>query len=371
MLFLSSTLWLAGTACREHTPAPRSEVRGGHPALDQEPPPRAPSESSARKRRETLSVATFNTGLSPTVAKRAERAGYLVESLRSLDADVVCLQELWSERDRARLQALEPEYTVTVGKAESERQSLRCSTREATLIDSCLGTHCAGSDDLPRCALARCRSVVTHLSPSCAGCISQHAEDSTWGDALRSCRTGRVGSGHAYDGALGLVMLTRQRPLRIRTEALPSGRVARGLLHVALSDGIDVFCTHLSAPGEALGGTTQRDLQRGQIDAIVGRIRQSGSTPAVLLGDFNATLRDSLLVPLLDLGFSAPYLQGDGRCTYCSAGGGSIIDHIFLEEPLRGARPMRIFDEPLPAIGMTLSDHFGVLLMVEPREQSG
>lgn len=137
-----------------------------------------------------------------------------------------------------------------------------------------------------------------------------------------SQRAPRLPTLRVKDAALGdssehLVLLTASPAVRIASDAFQNDP-GKGFLAVRPSGGPCLVTTHVShgAPGEV------------QLRLLAQLARQQ--TPAVVLGDFNAPVRD--VVAGVGDGFVAADLSGQGptRVATPSASSGKVIDHLLV-----------------------------------------
>lgn len=327
-------------------------------------PPQLPSSPSAagqsqQAQPKTFSFATFNAGLAPSVGQRAERAPRIEAELAKLEADVLCLQEVWGEAAQARASEVLSGRGMHVLKGP-QREAVAhasCSPVEVRDIQACLERNCQAKGDSVECAYAHCSAVVARLSTQCTSCLA-HDPDQTPSAALRACTAGRKTADSVYQGGTGLLLALREEPAVRSTTLLPSAIVARGIVHARLGQSrLDVYCTHLASRGEYPSPSAWREISERQVEALHREVEtKSGSGAAVVLGDLNFTVAEiSLFAPLRRAGFISAYAMEDGRCTYCGGGGsGQVIDHVLTRPPLRVTSVARVLDGP------GLSDHFGV-----------
>jgi len=356
----------------------------------------------------SLSLATLNTAIGVGLAPYApQRLDAIIDDLRGLGADVLCLQELWQPDDMGRLTfALRRDYPYTqrAVQATGGAASAACTNAEADSLLGCLNEHCAGVDQagLPLCAIASCADVFTAVSMSCQQCVvaNQGAADVEHLVQICSAADGEAASYQDQNGLLLLSKLPLEESDFLRLE---SSLGDRGVLSARIATGVAgslrVYCTHLAATLSEVPYTGPYGSWQGErVEQIerwldwVGETRGSADV-AVLMGDLNCgpetaqahSASPDAYARFVDAGFEDPYADDDGRCTFCgsnplnSAVGdpdeGALIDHILFSEAassrtnLSGSLPRsvaRIFDQPIEIEvgGSTLetahSDHYGV-----------
>ena len=308
-----------------------------------------------------LELVTFNVGLAPTVARRAERAPKIAEAVGSATADVLCLQEVWGQADVERIEgALERAgRTVVRGPRQSAERATQCSQNDVNAIRACVDRSCRGSNDQVACVLAHCRSLVSRLSADCVSCLAQDPDlDPT--EALRSCSAGRTSTDFVYSGNTGLLLALAEAPKKTETFLLPSKNVARGVV-LARSEAppLDVYCTHFTARGELGSRAEWQRLAAEQARVLVREVeRRSGDRAVAVLGDLNFENDAPAFEAFVDSRFRSEYAERDGRCTLCGGGPRFVIDHVLTREPLRPTSAARIWDDA------ALSDHHAVRVTV-------
>lgn len=283
-------------------------------------------------------LTTFNTGLFHGLIEGATaRREKLIEALIELEADVVCLQEVWPKE-------------VATGWSASEIEAIIAA------VEAVYPHHFAG------------------LEP------------------FRD--EGYVSGGHH-----GLLTLSRH-PFEIATlHQLPSTLVRRGVLHTRISvpglGKIDVFNTHLAAdlshilpyPGGAFSSFGEE--QAAQMELLLEMADTlSTSKKVMLLGDFNAgpeaegvaaewpenyqkLIRAGFYDAAVD-GVPVPLVTYAAENTLTETSVDRILDHILLrfdEERPQVERIWRIWDQPMVLSDagrlIHLSDHYGLALSLE------
>ncbi|MCU0660953.1 MAG: endonuclease/exonuclease/phosphatase family protein, partial [Myxococcota bacterium] len=321
-----------------------------------------------------LALATFNTGLATGFVDYAsDRAPLIASALATLQADVVCLQEVWAvEHIDAIVQAtaeafpynyyeLTAEDPIDSGDTDLGTDSgagAACSEEETATLGGCVETHCGGVDpeNLSGCVLGNCGTEFGNLSTECSSCLIANL-GGTIEEILDAC-SGSGGGTMAYGGRNGLLLLSK-RPLTA-TEFLTfkSFLNRRVVLHArvdALDETVDVFCTHLTAnltspayAGEYASWEAERAAQIAEMLPYIEEKRIPSGRVA-LMGDMNcgpATANVSAEYAenyqlFLGGGLVEPYIDdASHQCTWCldnplvgadSGGVNSVIDHVLVK----------------------------------------
>jgi endonuclease/exonuclease/phosphatase family metal-dependent hydrolase len=351
---------------------------------------------------------TWNVGLaSGFVDFAAQRRPSIIQALRGLDSDVVCLQEVWTPEDVSAIRDATSDLFPHVHQVQLEDTSVgpaACGENESDPLVACVDSRCAAvaASEIAGCVLEYCRPEFDALSDDCTTCVVANIGKEV-DEIVALCKTGSAR--YAYRGANGLMLLSRLPLSNTAHEKLESTNTQRSLLAATVSlpllGDIAVVCTHLAAdlasaglsytgPYESWGGEN-----RAQADVVIEFTRTYASAAAhtVILGDFNSgpegppplepELPEAAFLRFSEEGFSAfPSSLGASaqRCTYCAynllVGDDApsvLIDHIFIDVlpngfvpsvTLVGTEPLEVMAEGL-AIPAHPSDHFGVRLNLQ------
>ncbi len=372
---------------------------------------------SVRPGRADLRVLTFNAGLAPGLVRySAQRLAPAVQEVAKQDADVVCLQEVWTDAAReAAITALglppaNVLYADTRGQNESGADY--CEPGDLNSMLSCVRSKCADEapEDVTLCASNQCVEEGTILylrSRSCLNCVVASVGRSA-PEIVRAC-TRPPGVSRAYGGNNGIILASRWPLLDKEVLPLP----ASGVNRVALLAGIDVpgkgrvevACTHISAkarvsPTNAEFGDWTEE-QQTQFRLVSEKLAsRAPGRPHLLAGDMNFSQRNDAanIAPLMwstwrlaaDLGFVSPGEYAEPPfCSWCSAnllvgyGDDNLIDHVLMRNPPPGVMPFAaltriavapvcaypVFREPVTVtdrhgrpVTTNLSDHYGVIV---------
>ena len=337
-------------------------------------------------------VATFNAGLAVGVLPYAtERLPRVVEALVGLDVDLLFVQEFWLDsqwealRDAARTKlpyAFRPEPVLPTHGAV-------CTEEELAPLMACAKKHCAGLRDeaLARCVIAHCAEQGFALPSDCLNCIASRPSG-TLEQIVARCigasrpagvvasapgRPSRADGLIAYGGSFGTALLSRAPLIDADAHVYRATVNARGAVYAEVEAGplgrLDVFGTHFS-PGGA--------EQVTQVDEFLKWTDAKRRNPAaVLLGDLNTASTSSLFRKIKQAGFREPDVL-DTRATFGSGLGtghvstsGWRIDHVLVRNVAARVTSRRILDVPITLevarrVRTTLSDHFGVMAVLEP-----
>lgn len=212
--------------------------------------------------------------------------------------------------------------------------------------------NCRGMDDIGIINVERIAGVITNQAPDVVALqeLDRRTRRSTGRDILEeiAALTGRVGTfGEAIPlegGAYGIGILSKQKPLRSYSLALPGKEERRALL-VCEFDTFVFFCTHLSL----------HDESRLESAIIINREQAKFSKPVLLAGDFNAR-PDSPVMGEFEKTWTriSPLLP-----TFPSNAPKLTIDYIFVSANAAVQVPeSRVVDEPVA------SDHCPLLARV-------
>ncbi len=306
-----------------------------------------------------LTVVTYNAGLATGyVPASPERTPLTAEATAGLEADIICLQEVWTPEHIATFDAAADgafEHRHWPAPQPETSDTPACEEGALDGLLECLDTSCGEvcDDELIDCVFANCALDFVFLDTPCMSCVQAEVGGSI--DEVEGACTGGD-TRYAYDGAFGTGILSAHPIGEVDELVLDSTTNRRSVLH-AVADtpagDVDVYCTHLTAVFDVIPYPREEgsweDEQAAQIDDLLAWIDQTASTGlTVLLGDFNtgpeigdsaAEAEDNWEV-LAASGMSAPYVDAEGSCTYCRGNPlnvgdeddpGKVIDHVFIE----------------------------------------
>lgn len=351
-----------------------------------------------------LSLATYNAGLARGFVPHAdERLPAVAKAIGELDADVLCVQEVWEpDQIEAILEGTKSAFPhVYYDKPANEDRDGEaeppCTEEEAATLAACVYANCADVpvNEMTGCVLGKCGDEFSSLSATCRSCVAAQVGKPT--DVVLETCTGLSAGDYVYDGHNGLLLLSRRPLASERVFKLESHVTARAALVARVDDPgigpLDIYCTHLTAnlSGLEYAGEFEswEDERRAQITAILDDVEsREDPAPAVLMGDMNcgpevqglgAEFPENFKL-FEDAGFEAPFAEKSGTCSWCHEnplisqgddgdnGDDTIIDQILIEKDaeIEVVETGRLFDGPVQItvdgeeITTRLSDHYGV-----------
>lgn len=346
---------------------------------------------------EPFTVVTYNAGLAVGFVPGAEsRAPLVAEALKDVEADVICLQEVWLPEHVAAIEAAaEGLYPYTFAPAPRQSSDAGCAPGEVDGLVECVEESCDFDcvDDVPNCVSAECGLDFITLPKDCLRCAMANVGE-TPSTIAETCTEAPIE--YAYGGSFGTMLLSKHPLGTVEEHVFFSTANSRSVLHAELDiDGVplSVFCTHLTPvfdslpfPREGTGVAIERWAaeQLDQISELTGWIDEVGGERKILLGDLNTgpgtddAIADAPAgyESLVAAGWEVPYVALDGRCTFCDdnpliAGPdddtGRLIDHVMLKGPIEAESATRILEQDVSADSCyvdlsttALSDHYGV-----------
>ncbi len=313
----------------------------------------------------TVTVDTFNVALAGAfIPFEEERRQPIADAIAAHDADVLCLQEVWTQEDKELLRdAAAANYpyieffendldtelddpTDQNGNIPPEPTTVPCPEVEVgpdvtiedqmNLAVDCVRDNCStipGSEDgrttSAECAGIACTTEVLPLltgenenQQRCYACIATQLPTSTFATIRESCAT-VVNQDLAFDGQNGVMLLSKY-PLNDSAEWVIPGTwnrrtILRATVELPSGAELDTYCNHLTpifggitfpytgqygkGNTDAAGWQAEQELQAEKLIAHVEAT--SGERPAVILGDLNAGLE-----------FPSENIDGEGEPTF-------------------------------------------------------
>jgi endonuclease/exonuclease/phosphatase family metal-dependent hydrolase len=344
-----------------------------------------------------VSFVTYNAGLAVGFVPGASTRGAdTAAAVAALDADVVCLQEVWLPADVAAFEAAAASafphvYFPTPAPVVDIEPA--CDDGELDTLLQCFEDNCVDVciDDQAECLLSSCALPFAGLPPDCGGCVQANVGGTP--DTVReACESSTVR--YAYGGSFGTGLLSKFPLIDPGHEDFESTTNRRGVIHAVLDApgaDLDVWCTHLAADLSPIPYTgASASWAAEQADQIVGSMEIIDAAAfdgdVVWLGDFNTGPDipggEEELPENYDLivgaGFVDPYVEQDQPCTFCadnpivtSTGDSRTIDHVFVRGSDAGFGASRVMDQPVeidhcdtPGPGAH-SDHYGVRVTLD------
>jgi endonuclease/exonuclease/phosphatase family metal-dependent hydrolase len=322
------------------------------------------SESGQTREPEEVIVDAFNVALAGSfIPYEAERRPVIAEAIAAHDADILCLQEVWTQEDKELIRdtavdnypyaafTLNDLDTMVDDPSDQNGQvppapvGVPCPDVEVseglTIFDQmngavdCVSANCStepGSEDgrttSADCAAAACTPEVAGLlignaeQLRCYACIIPQLPTATFGEIRSSCAT-VPNQDLAFGGQNGVMILSRHPLANTENWVIPGTWNRRSILRatVELPNGaeLDTYCNHLTPifndfvfpyTGQygdgmrgAAGWQAEQELQTEKLIAYVDAT--NGGRPSVILGDFNA-----------GLAFPADGIVAEGEATF-------------------------------------------------------
>ncbi|OFZ12963.1 MAG: hypothetical protein A2X86_09045 [Bdellovibrionales bacterium GWA2_49_15] len=362
-----------------------------------------------------LELLTYNLGLANGfVDHYEERRLPLFAKIKDSQADIICLQELWSEEDRQALSKemapLYPHSLLTPIERVTADRSPACQYSnlfgEGSIV-TCMRSRCDGKKgrDFTACIIADCKGPLESLksnNPYCANALMAQVGTHPILVMLKLLIPfGKVDL-YIYGGSNGLAIFSKY-PIKPGSSGMVSMRdystlSRRDFLHAMVEvEGKEIFvgCTHLtanltdSAPyAGKFSGWEQENLK--QSEYLISKIEElSHGRPQIIMGDFNfspgvpsqgieANFEKSFLA-FKAKGYYDPMSDGGKpSCTFCKSNSlnlptdpNQLIDHIFFKNvaPKKIGGATLVFDEKLEiknSVKTNLSDHYGIKVKLTP-----
>ncbi len=343
----------------------------------------------------SISAATFNAGLAQGYVSYAdERVSLIGDALVAYDdADVLCLQEVWTDEDVAAIGAAAEanfpyQYRYDSGDDWLAMPDEPAPCADLTDVQDCAATNCDGLSgaEFTDCMVFSCITELANLpSEWCFACLAANI-DKPLDDIVDVC-TNPGPPPRQYSGENGVMLLSKYELEDAQKIDLSFFLITRVVLYAKVTVDaapVHLFCTHLSVEVEPLPYLGEYDsfadenLQ--QALAIVDEVdARAGDETAVVMGDFNAGPSGEGYTPtyldtynaLITAGLRAPFVELAPECTFCNenplTGDATsvLIDHVlFSGVAYPSFAAERIFDEVVDIAGETadgrLSDHYGV-----------
>ena len=341
-----------------------------------------------------FSIVTYNAALLPWDGQEyvGERIPEIAEALNALNADVICLQEVWDDSYFTQiLDGMGQDYVHyfqarTVDPSPEQNPEIHCEDQEAleALVD-CYDTQCAPSN-IPtyNCTQTVCNDLYVELSDKCIYCIMTNPD---WGSA--ACVLGGA-TDYVYGGRNGLGFISKMPLTETTYTPYASALANRGVLSATVG-GRRVHCTHLAAPeyenipyaesGMPYGSFHEEQMGSAELmlsltdpercEMIVGDLNSGRSFGASGPAYYQETI-DLLETAGFENKWDTP------ECTWCNAntlvrhGEDAWIDHVLVrgcgDESLTFTR---VLDEEVQIRSVTdgwvyssLSDHYGVMVEI-------
>jgi len=306
-------------------------------------------DSSQPQEPQDVALVTFNVALAGAfIPYEQQRREALGEAIAAIDADIVCLEEVWTQADKDMIRAaaeakfpnavlFENDLDTSIddptdqdGQVPPAPTTVPCTDTPAFLGEGtveeqmtaaidCISEHCntiapddeAGQTTSTTCAEVACLAEVASLAVSpdsqqqrCYACIATQLPTSTFGEIRASCPS-VINQVLAFEGQNGVMILSRHPLKNAENWVLPGTWNRRSILSATaeLPNGaeLDVYCNHLTpifdsvaypytgqygnGMSGAAGWQAEQELQAQKLISYV--TETSDGRPAVILGDMN------------------------------------------------------------------------------------
>ncbi len=260
-----------------------------------------------------LRVATFNVALIPgnVVAYSQERKPYIVDAINSLDADVVCLQEVFDEQEDIESGTIDSFPYQYAAPRNTEQVRAICDWMPyLDCIQTCLENDL--TIGISVCAYGlQCVGLGVATGGACVSCaldvlgtISEGSRDEDYSlrqDVLDSCTESTATAKFWYNGSRSERLLSKRPFTSVDyMDYSYSTRMVTGSLFAEI-DRVHIACTHLaslssiSTNGELsfapiLNKTISREKENmdNMVELQTEFERRANGYPMILMGDLNA-----------------------------------------------------------------------------------
>lgn len=329
--------------------------------------------------------ASWNTGLiRGAVALAEQRLPLGIEAVRALDADVVCLNEVWTDEDaQLYIDSLKETYPYSFREAteDTSEETTPCGIWSTWRLSQCATKKCEKKGiSVEECVdTGPCGDRYRALDDTCKRCLAANTADPV------SCALGGTQEFTA-GGRNGLLLLSRLPLQDARYTPFDALLVKRGAIDATVGD-VHVTCTHLTADLGLVPYPPERQY-KSWAEENAAEVRRLVQVPEgrceVVMGDLNLGPGGEGLKAELPANWdlieaSALREPMDARfCTWCGenplarAPHDLQIDHILFQgcEAFGAPTYQRIMDQAVSIEGVEaptrLSDHFGVHARLAP-----
>ena len=249
-----------------------------------------------------MKFATFNALFTGDFDQTAEiRLKPTVEAITDINADVLCLQEIFYRDDIDYFtNALNnsPKWAgsdVYVEFTQEEITEIPCGVQDNTplfTIQMCVMTNCIpiGEESLASCILANCAAEIDSPTPECTQCLAANIILNDFAEITKTCTSEAQGT-LLFGGHNGLIMVSKQEiKNKDYIEIEDSVVEQKGALYGEV-DGIQIACGHIAAEAPIPYGGQHQSYQ-GQNAYELNTIlfflnKKENGSPQVLIGDLN------------------------------------------------------------------------------------
>ena len=350
-------------------------------------------------------VATYNLALAHHyIAFAQERRPHLIKAIASVNADLLCLQEVWQASDRQRikeeLKSIYPYQHLTPIQQTLTEKRPACGWRDLFgkgKFITCMRQHCSQQEGekSTHCLLNTCGPALKKLrreNQKCSLALMAQVGKSSLRALFTVLNPFQRAGLFSYEGSNGLLLLSKYPLLKKSLLDLSplSTLTRRGAIAAEVeipNKKIHVFCTHLSANLRKVpySGNFQNWSQENKAQLkLLLQEAQKKALPTLIMGDFNFGPQKKDLHPVLpdsyrlteNSSFHNVLLKKNPSCTFCShntfnqnsqgKGKNNLIDHIYVknlqtvEAKVILKKKVLIETKEKKKVSTHLSDHFGV-----------
>ena len=343
-----------------------------------------------------LKIVTFNTGLAHGFVARADqRLPEIAKAIGSMDADVVCLQEVWNEEDAAQImQSAKKNFPYKFSSPSKQKKT--GDTPSCGLGDlfgshgyaRCLVSNCIrkSGDAFTDCAIKSCGEDMLYLvknNRECALALQAQVGKNPLIAVLNVLNPFSAADTFAYHGSNGVLLLSRspmegRRVLDFFDISTLTYRVALKAMVNHEQNQYAVYCTHLTANLDHVATyagtvTSWQDENKAQATRLLSEAQEEAG-PVIIAGDFNCSIANPSINVIgdmekscrmfLEAGFEEGLAKFHPQCTFCrgnsinSEGVNSTIDHILVKKGHTISSQVIFKNEDSKVL--PLSDHFGI-----------
>ena len=252
----------------------------------------------------SLEFATFNASLTTGFNRdfpTSLRIDAVSSGIASIDADVMCLQEIYTQDEIDDvIAALRDPYSawkdaeIFYVDTREEIAEVPCGSptdlEAAAALGQCFADNCSAEPDfLSFCILESCGAQLQAPSPTCQQCLATGSQvNNQLSDRIGECTSEAQGT-LIFGGNDG-TMLVSKKPMKNKDSIIPDPWAIQYSSLYAEIEGVQVLCSH-SAKQIFAGYNGEYDSYEGQNFYETGLMmdllneKENGS-PQVLLGDF-------------------------------------------------------------------------------------
>nr|XP_022335421.1 uncharacterized protein LOC111132064 [Crassostrea virginica] len=342
----------------------------------------------------TSKLLTYNTFLITSSQGYEKRTAHIANNIDSTGADIICLQEVWEERDvKAIVNANKENYPFTFSGLHSDTHALLASTSSRPrcvepqvfrvlfrgLINGCFSNEGTYISNL-QCLLDK--AEYFDLSRQCISCLTLTGFE--YGTLLKNCFLSKSKS-----NLPGLLLLSKRILIDPKLTYFEPEKTIFNRAYISFKDEYagDIRCTHQTA--EFKDGYLEKNLmtkygswEKQNFDETMELVKSFSNHvgPEIILGDLNTGPftpiqgNEGYFMDSYNFYKNSGFMPSlDSVCTFCLENPladddvNSLIDHVLVRfSPTQYRRTAeRVFQDRLPGENFPPSDHYGVQLTLE------